>query len=280
MGLHAKITSHLLKLTLFCLLIIGSKAWGQERGSYRRANNSQRSSNQDFPHKNLLAISQGISSPAVTSSTLISNNFGRENPVNVAFVKRYRTSLALDLGDGFGFGGDFGWGDSNYGVSVGYRRPSCEECSGHPRGQIGAQWNNLGLGLGIARGLYTLGVLFNGRGKNRIGFLAEIDNGTFFAGRSVFGAGYSYVNSNLTVSLEGTYANFDGQGSSIKMSPGVSIRIRQIAVTLNYDLFISDFEKRVDHGWFGVGYTLKDDFHFALYVSYVNDWTLSGSYFF
>jgi len=64
------------------------------------------------------------------------------------------------------------------------------------------------------------------------------------------------------------------------MSPGVSIRIRQIAVTLNYDLFISDFEKRVDHGWFGVGYTLKDDFHFALYVSYVNDWTLSGSYFF
>lgn len=235
---------------------------------------------QDFPHKNLLAVGQGVSSPAVTSGTLISNGFARENPVSAAFVNNYRGGVTADLGDNFGLGADFGWGDATYGVSLGYRLPSCEGCNGFPRGQVAANWGGLGMGLGLANGLYTLGLLFNGRGKNRVGILAEIDNGTFFQGRTTLGLGYSYVNHSLTATIDGSYVNYEGLGSSFKLTPGVSLRIRQIAVSFNYDLFLEDFEQRGDQGWFGVGYTYKDQCHLALYFNYVNSWTLAANYFF
>jgi|GEM_PF-2277858 len=238
-------------------------------------------SGKDSSQTNLLALSQGISSPHFTTGTILSNGFTKDNPVGASYLNGFRSSFQVDGGRGTGFGADLGLGDSQYGMSVGYRQPSaCENCNGFARGQLSANWGGFGLGLGATQDVFTVGTLLGMNSSHRLGFVAEFDQNTEILDRVSFGAGYAYINQRFTASVDGSYTEI-GSVQTAMISPAVAMRIRMVSVSLTYDTYLKDDgETFNDQGWFGIGYMHSNKCHVALYGDFVNQWNLSGSYFF
>lgn len=86
------------------LILMPLSAFGQANGS---------------AETNKLAMSQGVSAPSFTNTTLFSNGFTFQNPVAASYQPGYRMTLAVDGSDTTSGGLDLGLGDSQYGLAIG-----------------------------------------------------------------------------------------------------------------------------------------------------------------
>ncbi len=233
-------------------------------------------------HPNSLAVSQGISSPNRTTSTLYSKGFTRDNPMAVSYQTGYRLTGSLDGGDGTGLGIEGGLGDGQYGLAIGHYSNDCEGCDGNLRGSISAIWGRLGVGLGVIEDHYSLGFLLNPNGIHRLGLVAEFENNQ--NQRSGFGLGYSFMLPRFTFALDlskQTFENDIGYEDPLLVTPGLAVRIDVISVSLSYDIYIDDpLDIYRNQVWFGIGVNPTKNWELAFYSEYINSWNLQASYFF
>ncbi len=245
-------------------------------------------------NSNWLGISQGTSSPTRTSTLNFSNGFMPENPVGVIYQQGVRLTGEGDHGDdsqgndNAGFGGELGIGDGQYGLAVGYYNRDCESCDGDFVGALGVSFADVGLGIRFAEELYSAGLIFNTHGKHRFGLMAQLndpdgdDNNI-----SSFGAGYSYNGDRITFSVDAAKRSFENDSAfddTILVTPGLAVHFQMLSFSLSYDHFVdedpNDPNGRGDDLWFGVGFGDKTDWYVAIYHDYVNEWSVSASFFF
>jgi len=232
---------------------------------------------------NQVAVGQGISSPAITNTTLFSKGFTLENPVAASYQSGYRASATLDGSDTTSFGLDFGVGDTTYGFAIGAYSNSCDGCDAYVRGTLSAIWGSFGLGFGVQEDLYTIGMLFNPNGLHRVGFVAEIDQPNGINNdRSAIGLGYSYVLPQFTFSLDLSKQSLENNTLSddaMMMTPGIVVRVDMFSIALNYDFYFSDTGNNyADQVWVGVSAKYFSNWEFTFYGEYVDRWTLMATY--
>jgi hypothetical protein len=206
---------------------------------------------------NQLAISQGISSPAVTHTTLFSNGFTKENPVALSYQSNYRLTAAIDGSDSTSFGVDMGVGDSTCGMALGVYSNGCDGCSAYVRGGLSAIWGSLGIGIGIQEDLYTFGMILNAHGIHRIGIILEFNEN--FA-----------VDANSTISDD-----------AILLTPGVAIRVDIFSASLSYNVYMSDNNNQYNNNlWVGINGQITSQIQLGFYGEYTDRWMIMGSYYF
>jgi len=244
--------------------------------------------------ENLLSISQGISSPSITSTVNYSNGFTKENPVGVAYQDSARLSLQYDSGDNDvgetndGYGGEFGMGNGILGLAVGYYTRNCDGCDGDTAGSLGVILGGLGLGVRVMEERYTAGLLVGANGKHRFGLVGDLrdpdgdDNNI-----TSYGAGYSYVENKYTLTVDASKLDYEDKAIEddlILLTPGIAIRFGMVALSASYDMRINEDDDANDSDdndlWWGVGIGEGKTWHLAIYGDYVNEWSLSGSLFF
>ncbi|MCB0407450.1 MAG: hypothetical protein KDD34_04540 [Bdellovibrionales bacterium] len=245
--------------------------------------------------ENLLAVSQGISSPSITSNINYSNGYTKENPSGVAYQDAYRLSLQFDTGDNDdnsntpdvdGTGVEAGVGNGSYGLAVGYYDRDCNGCDSTVAGALGAFFGNFGLGIRFEEEIYSMGFLINPKGTHRIGLAADLNDPSGNDNNiTSYGLGYSYVNPNFTFSVDASkrdYENSSVNDDVILVSPGLSVRVKMIGLTVTHDSYMNepDNSNLDDETWWGVGVGEGSQWHVAIYNDFVNQWTFVGSLFF
>ena len=238
--------------------------------------------------ENLLAIGQGISSPAINSLPSFSNGYTTENPVGASYQQRTRLSLGIDDGADLGLMGAFGLGNGTYGMAIGYRDAGCENCdNGELSGAASGLFGGVGFGIGLREGTVSAGLLFNPTGTHRIGVVVDgSESETYF-----YGVGYSYVAGEITFTVDASQFDIQTESNNpifdnneaddvIKVTPGFSFRADMIALTLSYDAYINDTADRGGDIWGGIGVGGDQDWHLAFYADYVSDWNIIGTLFF
>lgn len=238
---------------------------------------------------NLLGVGQGISSPTQTSTVNFTNGFTSENPVGVIYQDKVRATAQGDTGDdasGDALGGEVGIGNGQFGFAVGYYSRDCNNCDANISGALGVSFSGVGVGIRVAEDIMSAGVLINTNGKHRFGLMADLNNPDGDNNNvTSFGAGYSYVEQQITFSLDASKMDMENAGvndDAILVTPGVSLRFNMVAISLSYDLYVnkgtgSTYDNDL---WLGVGFGKADDWHVAIYSDYVNEWSAAVSFFF
>ncbi len=234
---------------------------------------------------NQVAVSQGISSPAITNTALFSKGFTKENPVAASYQNGYRATGVADGSDTTSFGVDLGVGDTTYGMAIGAYSNSCDGCEAFVRGALSAIWGGFGFGFGVQEDLYTVGMLFNPNGMHRVGVVAEFeDPNGINNNRNAFGVGYSFVLPQFTFSLDMSKQSLENDllsDSAVMLTPGVAVRVDVFTVSLSYDVFLSNADRTYNEQlWVGVSARPFSNWEFTFYGEYVDRWTLMTTYFF
>ncbi|RYZ98024.1 MAG: hypothetical protein EOP11_21210, partial [Proteobacteria bacterium] len=109
-----------------------------------------------------LAVSQGISAPAIGTPVNFSHGFLKTNPAAAASFGTYG-SLEGDTGDGSSrFGAELGLGNGSAGLGLGYYRADCSGCEGGFGGMAGLSSASVAGGIGFHEdSVYSAGAIFN-----------------------------------------------------------------------------------------------------------------------
>lgn len=237
---------------------------------------------QDASGENVLAISQGVSSPSMNHSTLFSNGFTMDNPMAGAYQSGYHLTGALDGTDSTSFGAEFGVGDGQYGLGLGLYSNSCEECSAFARATLGAIWGGFAMGLGVQEDLYTFGAMFSPQGTHRIGIVMEHEDRDGVGNlRNAYALGYAYIISQFSFSLDVSTQRFESplrDDDPVLVSPGIGIRVDTFSISVSYDMYMmNDQQTYQDKVWLGLG-TKLGSWNFVFYGEHTDRWTLLGTY--
>lgn len=276
----------LLTFSVLLSSFIGSHAAFAQSGSDNKAN--------------LIAVGQGVSSPTSTSTVNFSTGYTNEHPVGVVYQNSWRLTGEADHdsdendGEGNGndgYGAEVGYGNGSAGLAAGYYTRDCDNCEGRFAGSGGVVISDsVGVGLRFEEDLYTAGLLFNPNGTHRFGALLEMnDSGGDGNEVKSYGAGYSYVSSGWTFSLDASKNDYENQATysdRIIITPGVMVRAGFLQLSLNDNITLNNRENgtsnedETDHNfWAGLGIG-GDKFHLAVYANYKNDFSGALSYFF
>ena len=255
-SLNMKIKNSFLPLTLFtCLLAIGASDAAQAAASKRSTK---------------LAVSQGISSPAITTPVNFSHGFLYTNPAVAADFQRPYISAEATTGNGSSdYGAELGIGNGSAGLAAGYLKNDNSD-SGRFGAIAGLGSAGISAGLGFhENATYSLGMIFQPKGTHRIGLAADFrSNG----GHTSIGAGYSYHANSVIFALDASRRSTNGN-SDIMITPGLEVMADIFALSLSYDLYMNDGNRRYnDQIWFGLGVG-GEQVHFAVYHDYQNDWS-------
>ncbi|MES2963973.1 MAG: hypothetical protein V4760_08785 [Bdellovibrionota bacterium] len=248
---------------------------------------------------NLIAIGQGISSPTLTSTVNFSSGYTNESPVGVVYQDSIRLTGEYDTdndsdrnGTGrTGYGAELGYGKSgSAGLALGYYTRDCTNCEGRAAGSAAVVVAGMGVGLRVQKDLYTVGLLFNPEGTHRLGLIAETYGGST-TGNNLknYGAGYSYVASGWTFTVDASKRDYENQNAydnRVLVTPSLMVRADFLQISLNdritlnnRDTSSSRADDTVHEAWVGIGVG-GTSWHFAGYGNYVNDIALALSLFF
>ena len=253
---------------MFLLVLVASFfCWAQQSGA----------------RLNQVAVGQGISSPALTHTSLFSNGFTFENPIGVSYQDQYRLTGALDGADSSSFGAEFGVGDTKYGFAVGAYSNGCDGCESYIRGTMSAIWGWFGLGFGVQEDLYTVGIMIDPESEHRFGIVGEFeDPNAINDARGALGLGYAYVITQFTFALDLSYQWFEDTqlfDNSMVVTPGFVVRVDMFSLSLNYDVHLDDDQNQyADQVWVGVSARPFKNWEFTFYGEYVDRWTLMTSW--
>ncbi len=243
-----------------------------------------------------LSVSQGISSPAVTSPVNFAHGFTYNNSAVAAQLRDISLSLEADTSedddsqnnysDDTGYGAEVGVGTGAAGVALGYYTRDCEDCDGRFGGIAGVSGSAIAFGVGYREDdNYSAGFLFNPKGTHRFGVVADMFNSDLEdADVRSYGVGYSYVGNSFVFALDASKRDTDGpstpQEDVIMLTPGLEVHSDWLALSVSYDAFVSDDNDIYDDNvWFGVGINGKD-WNLAVYHDYVNEWSAALTFWF
>ena len=263
-----------MKLLLLCLLVVSQSARGAQ---------SERAAN-------LIAIGQGISSPTLTSTINFTSGYTSESPLGTLYQNGARVTGEYDRNDSSdAVGAEIGYGKGTWGIAAGYRKPNCTNCDGSGAGALGVDVGNIGVGIRFGKDLYAAALLFNPQGKHRFGLMGELNQSSNSAQKlSAYGAGYSYVASQVTFTIDASSRQFDDKtidDKRVLVTPGVMVRADIVQLTLNDKITLNhDKNNAAQTGsdnelWFGIGIG-GDRAHLAVYSHYFDDLAIAGSFFF
>lgn len=238
---------------------------------------------------NRLSVSQGISSPAITSPVNYSNGFTTDNPAVASQLSGPQVSVEYDKGDDSagndvsGVGAELGIGNGQVGAMLGYYDRDCTNCKGRWGGILGIDAGSFSFGVGYREEKnYSLGALIGGSGSHRIGLMADfvdVDSGQDITS---YGVGYSYLGGSWVFAVDASKRDQKNAPNNdvILVTPGLMIQADWVAVSVSYDIYTNDKnDVYEDQVWFGVGLG-GDKAHLAIYHDYVNDWALVGTFWF
>lgn len=239
---------------------------------------------------NRIAIGQGISSPASTSTVNYGSAFTSESPVGVIYQGGFRLSAEYDRNDDSdlpeGFGAEFGYGTGEWGAAVGHYKRDCSGCDGVTTGAAALNFSDIGLGVKIQEDQLGLGFLFNPFGRHRVGLMVESYDPEGPDNRvTSYGLGYSFVHEIFTLTLDASRRDYEDASPAVEditlLTPGVGIRVGDmVQISVNDRITLDDGDDNDDDDlWFGVGVG-QSNWHLAGYSDYVNDFSLVLSAFF
>jgi hypothetical protein len=193
-----------------------------------------------------VAVSQGISSPAITSPVNFSHGYLFTNPAVAAEFANPYISLEGSTGDSSDtYGGELGLGNGSAGLAAGYIKNKCCDGQFGVIGGIGS--NGLSGGVGFhEHNTYSVGMIFQPKGTHRIGLAADFQGS---GGDSTsFGAGYSYHANSLIFALDASRRSNHGN-SSVLVTPGLELSSNMVSLSVSYDVYMVGNRKHTDQLW-------------------------------
>lgn len=245
---------------------------------------------------NLVAVSQGISAPAITSPVNYNKGFTSHNPAVAAQLDKIQVSVEYDTGDNDdndatadqdGFGVEAGAGAGGAGIMLGYYDRDCTNCDSQFGGIVGFDISSVSVGLGYREeNTYSLGFLINNSGEHRLGIVGNFTEDDDAPGEDVtaYGLGYSYNADRWVFALDASKYDDDNDSTTLdevtRITPGILVKANWLSVSLSYDMYVDDKNDVYDDDlWFGLGFG-GDTAHLAIYHDYMNEWTFVGTVWF
>ena len=235
---------------------------------------------------NSVAISQGISSPSMTSTVNFGNGFTHENPVGVIYQDSIRISGHYDNGDSStGYGGELGVGNGSYGLAVGALTRDCDGCDADVGAAAAAVFSGIGLGIRFEEDVYSLGIILNPNGQHRIGIMADRNTSVDGLEFNGIGFGYTYMGSSFKFTVDASSIVFDDDANSndvILVTPGLAFNINIFTLSVSYDVRLNDDNDNNDDTdlWVGLGIKPSSSWEIAVYADYFNDIAVAASFYF
>lgn len=236
--------------------------------------------------ENLIAIGQGVSYPTLTSNVWLSNGLTHENSVGAMYQNGMKiTAEYVDLDpSGSIVAGEIGFGKGDIGAAIGAAKNDCSGCETQVGATVGFGFSSVGLGVGYHDEAVSVGFILNPSDTHRFGVTADSsskDTNKY----SAFGAGYSFVGSEFTFTVDASKRNTDGASESankiIYLTPGVMFKGNSFQVSVNYDMDLNDDNDTHDSEfWLGVGFAPTNNLNLAIYSKYVGEWSVAASFFF
>lgn len=230
-----------------------------------------------------VAVSQGISSPTITSPVNFSHGLTYNNSAVAAQLQGVH--ITGELTNNSGFGGEAGLGNGSAGISLGYFKPNCGSCNGRFGGIAGLGGARVAGGIGFREGdIYSAGVLLNPNGLHRFGAALDFQSSPLVSGDlTSYGIGYSYAANAFTFALDASRRDGDGPRTSngvMMITPGLEVHNDWLALSVSYDLYANDNNGVFDDGiWIGGGIN-GERWNLALYYDYFSEWSGVATFWF
>jgi hypothetical protein len=219
-----------------------------------------------------VAVSQGISSPTITTPVNFSHGLLYSNPAGAAdFTGGYASAEATFGNNDTGVGGEVGVGNGSAGIAGGYFKDENNKGRFGAIGGLGTASVSGGLGYHES-GTYSVGMIFQPKGAHRFGLAADLHGAG--GGSTSLGAGYSYHSNSFIFAIDGSRRSSNG-ASDTMITPGLELMADIYALSVSYDVYVNGSHRlHDDQIWFGLGIGPKK-VHFAVYHDYVNDWSVA-----
>lgn len=237
-----------------------------------------------------LAISQGISSPTITSPVNFYKGYTPSNPSiagtlkDASFTIEYATTKEATPNQSI-LGAEIAAGSGRAGIVAAYRKESCDACETRVAGMGGLNFDFIALGVGYyEESTYTAGFILNPKKKHRLGFTGSMIQGQGGAGNTTaYGLGYSYNSDSLTFALDAskrTSATPSAADDVMLVTPGLQVKADGVALSVSHNIYMNDTASPVaDNTWFGVGMEMGP-VYIAFYQNFVSEWALTSTFWF
>lgn len=241
---------------------------------------SVRAFGKDFQYT-LLAVSQGISMPTITSPINWSHGFTYNNSAVARFYDNAQLSLEYDQNENTkGYGAELGMGTGNVGLGIGYYRNECDGCKGRFGAIAGFGWgNDFSLGFGYREEkLYSAGFLLGLGSAGQLGIAVDFrDNEDKNLKTYSYGLGYAYSSSNFKFAIDASKQE-DGDSTTdnslIMLTPGLMVGGGFLRLGVSFDTYLNDkTESHEDKTWFGIGFGNASRWNLNFYKDYSSEFS-------
>lgn len=235
-----------------------------------------------------LAISQGISSPTITSPVNFYRGFTPTNPSiagtlkDASFTLEYATTKETTPNQSI-LGAEIAAGSGGAGIVAAYRKESCDGCERRVAGMGGLNFDFIALGLGYyEESTYSAGFILNPKKRHRLGFSGSMTQAAT-GNVTAYGLGYSYNSDSVTFALDASKqasATASPADDIMLVTPGLQVKADGIALSVSHNIYMNDTASPVaDNTWFGVGMELGP-MYFAFYQNFVSEWSVASTFWF
>lgn len=229
----------------------------------------------------LLAVGQGVSVPTITSAINEAHGYTYNNTAVARYYNGAQLSLEYDKNEhDAAYGAEFGVGNGQVGLGVGYKKPDCDNCDGRFGSIAGfGLGNDFSLGLGYhEKKNYSVGSLIKLGSAVQLGITIDYqDNGDSKLNTYSYGLGLAYVSDNVKFALDASKRT-DGDSSTddgpTMLTPGIMLDAGWVRLAVSYDTYLEDKNNTYDDKtWFGVGFGQYDKWSFNIYKDYTADYS-------
>ncbi len=236
----------------------------------------------------LLAVSQGISMPTITSPINWGHGFTYNNAAVAQFYDGAILSLEYDQNENTkGSGAELGVGTGNVGLGIGYYKNDCDNCDGRVGAIAGfGMSNSFSFGLGYREEkTYSAGFLFGLGSSGQMGIAVDFrDNEDKNLKTYSYGIGYAYSASNFKFAIDASKQE-DGDSSTdnslIMLTPGLMVDGGFVRLGVSFDTYLNDKnESHDDKVWFGLGFGDNSKWNLNLYKDYSSEYSTALTFWF
>ncbi|MCC2679811.1 MAG: hypothetical protein K0R29_2387 [Pseudobdellovibrio sp.] len=255
----------------FLILFTSVRAFGQKDSGYT-----------------VLAISQGISMPAITTPVNWGHGFTYNNSAVARNYDGALLSVEYDQNENAkGYGAELGVGTGNVGLGIGYYKNDCDNCDG----RVGAI-AGFGMGRDSSFGIgyreektYSAGLLFGLGSSGQLGIAVDFrDNEDKNLKTYSYGIGYAYSSNSFKFAIDASKQE-DGDSSTdnslIMLTPGLMVDGGVVRLGISFDTYLNDKnETHEDKAWFGIGFGNNSKWNLNIYKDYSAEYSAALTFWF
>lgn len=236
----------------------------------------------------LLAVSQGISMPTITTPINWGHGFTYNNSAVAKFYDGVEFSLESDQNENTkGYGAELGVGTGNAGLGIGYYKNDCDNCEGRVGAIAGfGAGNDSSIGIGYREEkIYSAGVLLGLGSSGQFGIAVDFrDNEDKNLKTYSYGIGYAYSSGNFKFAIDASKQE-DGDSTTdnslIMLTPGLMVDAGFVRLGVSLDTYLNDkSETHDDQAWFGVGFGNSSKWNLNLYKDYSSEYSAALTFWF